>query len=150
MISIFPFFALFLYYENYSDIIFFHAAFLFLLLLVMDIIKDLTTSTADAIYNYKTIPVIYGETKTKKVLIPLILLTAALSLYMWDNSATGYMRYFFLFAAVLLILLIVPVWKSRTKTAYKIIYLIFKILIGIGIFNMVFIDLNPLDLQRII
>src|SRR5690554_1299082 len=150
MISIFPFFALFLYYENYSDIIFFHAAFLFLLLLVMDIIKDLTTSTADAIYNYKTIPVIYGETKTKKVLIPLILLTAALSLYMWDNSATGYMRYFFLFTAVLLILLIVPVWKSRTKTAYKIIYLIFKILIGIGIFNMVFIDINPLDLQRII
>lgn len=150
VLTVFPFFALFLYYENYSPIIFFHAAFLFLLLLIMDIIKDLTTSTADAIYNYRTIPVIYGEKKTKQILIPLLIATAALSLYMWNNSATGYMRYFFLLTSVTLLIIMPVVWKIKTRTAYKILYLIFKLLIGFGIFNMIFIDLNPLDLQNII
>lgn len=150
MLTVFPFFALFLYYENYSPIIFFHAGFLFLLLLCMDIVKDLTTSTADVIYNYRTLPVVYGEKKTKQVLLPLMLITAALSVFMWDNSATGYMRYFFLFTSILLVLMMIPVWTGRSKTAFKVIYLIFKLLIGFGIFNMIFIDLNPLDLQNII
>lgn len=150
MLTVFPFFALFLYYENFSSIIFFHAGFLFLLLLLMDITKDLTTSTPDAIYDYSTIPVKYGEKKTKKVLLTLITLTIALSAFMWNNSATGYMRYFFLFTSILLLLLIIPIWKSRSRTAYKILYLIFKLLIGFGIFNMIFIDLNPLDLQKFI
>lgn len=150
MLTVFPFFALFLYYENHSPIIFFHAGFLFLLLLLMDIVKDLTTSTADAIYNYRTLPVVYGEKKTKQVLLLLMTLTAALSVFMWDNSATGYMKYFFLFTSILLILLMIPIWTSRSKTAYKVLYLIFKLLIGFGIFNMIFIDLNPLDLQNII
>lgn len=150
VLTVFPFFALFLYYENFSTIIFFHAGFLFLLLLLTDIIKDLTTSTADAIYNYKTLPVVYGEKTTKKILLTLMLITCLLSLFMWKNSATGYMRYFFLFTSTLLILLFIPVWTIRSKTGFKILYLIFKLLIGFGIFNMVFIDLNPLALQKII
>lgn len=150
MLTVFPFFALFLYYENFSPIIFFHAGFLFLLLLIMDIIKDLTTLTADHIYNYSTLPVVYGEKKTKIILILLMAACAFLSVFMWNSSATGYMRYFFLFTSVLMLLLMFPLWKSRSKTSYKIFYLIFKLLIGFGIFNMVFIDLNPLALQKII
>ena len=150
ILMVFPFFALFLYYENFSSIIFFHAGFLLLLLLITDIIKDLTTSTADAIYHYSTIPVIYGEKATKKLLTLLMITTAAWSVFMWSDSGTGYMRYFFLFNAGLNLLLVFPLWTSHSKTTYKILHLIFKLLIGFGIFNMVFIDLNPLDLQKII
>src|SRR5690606_35658944 len=140
----------FLYYENFSKIIFFHAGFLFLLLLITDILKDLTSSIADAIYNYSTIPVMYGEKRTKTIITILILITAGLSVYMWNSSATGYMRYFFLFTSLLIFILIFILWNSHSKTTYKILHLIFKLLIGFGIFNMVFIDLNPLDLQKII
>src|SRR5690606_2973979 len=150
ILMVFPFFALFLYYENFSTIIFFHAGFLLLLLLVTDILKDLITSTADAIYHDSTIPVIYGDRKTKKILTLLMILTAAWSIFMWSDSGTGYMKYFFLFSAGLNLLLIFPLWNSHSKTTYKILHLIFKLLIGFGIFNMVFIDLNPLDLQKII
>lgn len=149
ILMIFPFFALFLYYENYSTIIFFHAGFLFLLLLITDILKDLTSSTADTIYNYHTLPVVYGEKRTKQVLTLLMLLAIGLSLFMWKSSATGYMKYFFLLSSLLNLLLLIPLWSSYNKTTYKILHLIFKLLIGFGIFNMVFIDLNPLDLQKI-
>lgn len=150
ILMIFPFFALFLYYENFSPIIFLHAGFLLLLLLVTDILKDLTTSTADTIYHYSTIPVIYGDKTTKKILTLLMIITAAWSVFMWSDSATGYMKYFFLFSAGFNLFLIFPLWNSHSKTTYKILHLIFKLLIGFGIFNMVFIDLNPLDLQKII
>lgn len=150
ILMVFPFFALFLYYENFSQIIFFHAGFLFLLLLITDILKDLASSTADAIYDYSTIPVMYGEKKAKTVLTILILITAGLSVYMWNSSATGYMKYFFLFTSMLIFTLIFVLWNSHSKTTYKILHLIFKLLIGFGIFNMVFIDLNPLALQKII
>jgi len=150
ILMVFPFFALFLYYENFSKIIFFHAGFLFLLLLITDILKDLTSSTADAIYNYSTIPVMYGEKRAKILITILILITAGLSVYMWNSSATGYMKYFFLFTSLLIFILIFILWNSHSKTTYKILHLIFKLLIGFGIFNMVFIDLNPLDLQKII
>src|SRR5690606_15012263 len=105
ILMVFPFFALFLYYENFSTIIFFHAGFLLLLLLVTDILKDLTTSTADTIYNYSTLPVIYDEKKTKQILTLLMILTAAWSIFMWTDSETGYMKYFFLFCAGLNLLL---------------------------------------------
>jgi len=146
----FPFFALFLYYENYSPIIFLHASFLFILLLITDILKDLTSTSADAIYGYHTLPIVYGEHKTKNILSVLMFLNAGLSIYMWDNSGTGYMRYFFIFCSLLMILLQIPLHRNHSKTTYKLLYFIFKLLIGLGIINMVFIDINPLDLQNII
>lgn len=150
ILMIFPFFALLLYYENYSTIIFYHAGFLFLLLLITDILKDLTSSTADTIYNYSTLPVVYGNGKTKIILVILMIANILLSLYMWANSQTGYMKYFFLFTSILVFILIFPLSRSTSKTTYKILHLLFKLLIGFGIFNMVFIDLNPLDLQKMI
>lgn len=150
VLMVFPFFALFIYYGNLSSIIFLHAAFLFLLLLITDILKDLSSSTADAIYNYSTLPVIYGDKKTKQVLCLLIVLNSLLAAYMGYDSETGYMRYFFLFSALLMLILLIPLLGSKSKTTYKMLHLTFKLLIGFGIFNMVFIDLNPLDLQKII
>lgn len=150
ILMVFPFFALFLYYENFSHIIFYHAVFLFLLLLVTDILKDLTSQTADAVFSYSTLPVVYGEHKTKQILAVIMLLTSVWSFFMWTQSATGYMKYFFLLTSVLLIILLIVLLSSRTKTTYKVLYLIFKLLIGFGVLNMVFIDINPLTLQNLI
>src|SRR5690606_3633768 len=128
ILMIFPFFALFIYYENLSSIIFFHAGFLFLLLLITDILKDLSSSTADAIYDYSTLPVVYGDSKTKTVLSTLFILNALLAAYMGYDSDTGYMRYFFLFSALLILLLLIPLISSKSKTTYKILHLTFKLL----------------------
>lgn len=145
-----PFFALFLYYENYRSIIFLHAAFLFILLLITDILKDLTSTSADVIYGYQTLPIVYGEHKTKNILSLLMSLNAGLSVFMWASSETGYMKYFFLLSCFFMIFLQIPLHKNHSKTTYKLLYFIFKLLIGLGILNMVFIDLNPLDLQNVI
>lgn len=150
MLMVLPFFALFLYYENYSTVIFIYATFLIFLLLITDILKDLSTITADAVFSYETLPIVYGEKKTKIFVSILLLILSGLAVSLWSSSVTGYMRYFFLFTFFIQLLILIPLWISNSKTTYKLLYFIFKLLIGFGILNLVFIDLNPLDLQNLI
>src|SRR6187402_3353599 len=46
-LAVLPFFGILLYYKNFYEVIFFHASFLFLLLLVREMIKDLENIKGD-------------------------------------------------------------------------------------------------------
>jgi len=60
VLAITPFFAIILYYKNYSNEIFSHALFLFLIVLIREVIKDLQNFIGDFTLNYLTIHVKYG------------------------------------------------------------------------------------------
>ena len=68
LLAVLPFFAILLYYKNLYPQIFAHATFLFLLLLIREIIKDLENIKGDIANDYQTIPVIYGESFSKKTI----------------------------------------------------------------------------------
>ncbi len=68
LLTILPFFVTFVYFRNFSKIIFVHAFFLFLVIMVRELVKDLENMKGAVANNYKTFPVAYGETKTKKCL----------------------------------------------------------------------------------
>jgi len=53
------------YYKNFSEIIFTHAAFLFFILLIRELIKDLGRIKGDFAQNYQTIAVKYGDNSPK-------------------------------------------------------------------------------------
>ncbi|MFO7674406.1 MAG: geranylgeranylglycerol-phosphate geranylgeranyltransferase, partial [Lutibacter sp.] len=72
ILAILPFFAVFVYYKNFSEIIFTHAAFLFFILLIRELIKDLEGIKGDFIHNYQTIAVKYGEHFTKILITILV------------------------------------------------------------------------------
>jgi 4-hydroxybenzoate polyprenyltransferase len=65
-LAVLPFFAILLYYKNLYPEIFAHATFLFLLILIREMIKDLENLKGDVANDYQTIPVLYGETFAKK------------------------------------------------------------------------------------
>ena len=56
-----PFFAVFVYYRNLDTVIFIHASFLFLVISMRELVKDLENMKGDLVQNYKTIPVEFGE-----------------------------------------------------------------------------------------
>ena len=60
-----PFFAITVYYKNFSLEILTHAIFLFFVILIKELIKDLENLKGDFTMKYRTIPVIYGENLTK-------------------------------------------------------------------------------------
>lgn len=64
-LSLYPFFGMVIYFEAYNTTVFLLALYLFFLLLVMDLLKDITTRKADDIFRYHTLASVYGIRKTR-------------------------------------------------------------------------------------
>ena len=75
VLTISPFFAIFVYYKNFEHVIFVHAMFLFLLISMKELTKDLENIKGDLAHNYQTIPIAYGERISKMMLTILAALT---------------------------------------------------------------------------
>lgn len=95
ILAILPFFAIFVYYKNFSEIIFTHAAFLFFILLIRELTKDLEKIKGDFIQNYQTIPIKYGEKFTKILITLLSVLTLNPIYFLLKYPEIGGMKYYF-------------------------------------------------------
>lgn len=139
-LSILPFFAVFAYYKNFSEIIFVHATFLFFLLLIKELIKDLENLKGDMLYNYQTIVTYYGEHFTR-MLITLIIVLAVLPVYfILQYPETGAMKYYFVFAVAGLSFIGLFVWFSSRKEHYVLLHNLIKLIIIVGVFSLILVD----------
>ncbi len=140
ILTITPFFAIFLYYKNFDGVIFVHAIFLFLMIAMRELTKDLENIKGDIAQNYTTIPVIYGERVSKIMLTVLAVLTIIPSYLLLFKYEVGYMFVFFYLSIALLMVFMVLLWKSDTKIHYLILHNILKFIILAGVFSILLID----------
>ena len=141
-LAIAPFFAVFVYYKNFETVIFVHAIFLFLLILVREIIKDLENIAGDMAQNYKTIPILYGARFSKTIISALVLLTLIPSILLFLYFDVGYMYLYFLGCIVLLVIFLIMLWKAKTKLHYVGLHNILKFIIVLGVFSILLIDID--------
>ena len=149
VLTILPFFAVFIYFKNFSTIIFVHAIFLFLVIMVRELLKDLQNMKAAIIHNYATFPVAYGERKTKIVSIFLLVLTVLPSMTLFRYPALSAMKYYFYFALTVLFILGVCLWRSSETKQYRMMHNVLKVLLLIGVFSLIFID-TSLIVEKVI
>lgn len=149
ILTITPFFAVFIYYKNFETVIFVHAMFLFLIIAMRELTKDLENIKGDLALNYKTIPIIYGEKTSKTMLTILAIFTLVPAYLLIFNFHIGKMNYFFYLSVVLLFIFFLLLWKSKTKTHYLILHNILKFIIVAGVFSILLID-EDLLLNRIL
>ena len=71
ILTITPIFAVFLYYKNFQTVIVFHAIFLFLVISMRELTKDLENIKGDLTLGYKTVPIVYGEKVARIMLTAL-------------------------------------------------------------------------------
>lgn len=142
ILTITPFFAIFLYYKNFESVIFVHAIFLFLMISMRELTKDLENMKGDLLLDYKTIPVVYGEKASKIMLTILVLLTSVPVYLLLNKYDVGHMYLFFYLSAFLLLIFLVLLWKSNSKTHYLILHNILKFIILAGVFCIVLINVN--------
>ena len=147
-LTITPFFAVFIYYKNFETVIFVHAIFLFLIIAMRELTKDLENIKGDLALNYKTIPVIYGEQTSKIMLTFLGVLTLIPTYLLIYHFQVGRMTYFFYLSIILLLFFLILLWKSNKKSQYLILHNILKFIIVAGVFSIVLIDVS-LVLNRI-
>lgn len=149
VLTITPFFAIFLYYKNFEIVIFVHAIFLFLIISMRELTKDLENIKGDLALNYKTIPVVYGVKASKIMLTILVGLTLIPAYFLTNYFPIGKMNYFFYLSLILLVLFIVLLWKSSSKSQFLLLHNILKFIILTGVFCIPLIDVDLL-LNRII
>ena len=138
--AILPFFAILLYYKNLYAVIFAHAAFLFLLLLIREMIKDLENIKGDLANGYNTIPIIYGEPISKKIITGLTLLTIFPIYILIEIYDVGYLDLYLYSCLVILIFFLLYLWKAGTKAHYLILHNVLKFLIVSGVFSIILIN----------
>ena len=152
LLAVLPFFAMLFYFYNqisfeeienhrsHFTIISSHAMFLFLLLLIREMIKDLENLKGDLANNYQTIPILYNETVSKQVITVLIFLTV-LPVYVLINIYdVGYMDIYFYVCFITLLFFLLYLWKSNSKEQYLLLHNVLKFLIVSGVFCIVLIN----------
>ncbi|SHJ61507.1 4-hydroxybenzoate polyprenyltransferase [Aquimarina spongiae] len=149
ILAIIPFFAVFIYYRNFDEVIFVHATFLFLMLMIREMIKDLGNLKGDMAQNYKTIPVAYGELTSKRIISVLILISCGPIYLLLTRYEIGYMYLYFYLCVALLFILLLALWISKGRTHYVWLHNILKLIIVAGTFSIVLIDVNMI-LDRIL
>lgn len=140
ILSILPFFAIFVYYKNFSEIIFTHAAFLFFILLIRELVKDLGRLKGNFAQNYQTIAVKYGEHFTKILITVLVFLTLDPIYFLLKYPEIGGMKYYFYGVIVVLFVFLLLLWFNKRKDNYGLLHLILKLLIAAGVFSLALID----------
>ncbi|WP_313112982.1 geranylgeranylglycerol-phosphate geranylgeranyltransferase [Aequorivita sediminis] len=142
ILAVVPFFAIFVHYANFDIVIFVHATFLFLLISMRELVKDLENLKGDITHGYNTIPVVYGEKTSKLMLTALSVLTLvpiALLITKFKDEI-GYMDFYFYASIAGLVLFLTVLWKSKNKIHYLILHNILKLAIVIGVFSIVLIN----------
>lgn len=149
ILSILPFFAIFIYYKNFSEIIFTYAAFLFFVLMIRELLKDLENIKGDIVQDYQTIAVTYGEHFTKILITLLVLLTMNPVYFLWEYPEIGMMKYYFYFVGIVFLCFLVFLWKANSKKDYVILHNTIKLVILIGVLSIMLIDTSVI-IKRII
>jgi len=139
-LAVLPFFAILLYYKNLYFQIFAHATFLFLLILIREMIKDLENIKGDIANDYQTIPVLFGESFSKKIITLLTVSTIIPIYFLIEIFEVGYMDIYFYVSLIILIFFLHLLWKSNSKPDYLKLHNILKFLVVCGVFCIVLIN----------
>jgi len=142
LLSVIPFFIILIYYKNFELIIFLYAIFLFLIVYMREIIKDLENIKGDFTLDYRTIPVVYGEKSSKYLLSIVSLFTLAIIYILLSGFDTGMMFYYYYFSIAVLLFFIIVLWKYDSKKYYNFLHNLLKFLIVLGVLSIVLIDFD--------
>lgn len=140
ILSLLPFFVIFVYFRNFSKVIFVHALFLFIILLIRELLKELENIKGDLLQNYKTVPVVYGERFTKILITVLSFIALVPTYVLWEYPEIGYMKYYFYFTGLVLTVLSMILWTGSSKKNYLFLHNVIKFIIILGVFSLVLID----------
>ena len=138
LLAVAPFFAIFIYYNYISLPLFFYIAFVMLLILIRDIVKDLQTQKGDALYNYQTLPAVYGEEKTKTLII-LLTVFSYIPAFISYSLFPPNLQLFLSICMITITVVNVAIYRANKPKHYFLLNQFYKILIGASMIMIVFL-----------
>lgn len=139
LLAVLPFFGILLYFKNFYHVIFAHAIFLYLIILIREMVKDLENIEGDLSNNYQTIPVKYGENFAKRIISTLLFLTLIPVYFLINVYDVGYMDIYFYLSYILLLIFVLKLWNSEGKIDYIKLHFLLKIILLAGVICIILI-----------
>lgn len=141
-LSLYPFFGMLVYYRTFSFYILLMSLFIFLMLLIIDVLKDTLTKNADKIFGYQTIANTFSSRITDTVIV-LLLLAAQVStgMIIIKVGLKSIMSYYFGFSIFVQIISVFFV-LNKTKNSKFINLNMLRIWIFVGIISMLANGIN--------
>ncbi len=140
LLTITPFFAILLYYKNIDLIIAAYALFLFFILMLKDITKDLKNLVGDFTENYQTIPVVFGEDFSRIIISLITFINVVLIINLFINFSDGYMNIYYAISLVLLLIFTIKLYNSKKVSDYLELHNILRLIIGLGVFSIILLE----------
>ena len=141
LLTISPFFAILLYYKNIDLIIAAYALFLFFILLLKDITKDLKNLVGDFTENYQTIPVAFGEDFSRIIISLITFINVILIINLFLNFSDGYMNIYYGISLILLLIFTIKLYNSKKVSDYLELHNILRLIIGLGVFSIILLEI---------
>lgn len=138
LLMILPFWAITLYFKNFNSVIFYHASYLFLLILARDLVKDLENFKGDWVQRYQTLPIVFNHRIAKSITSVAVLCTF-IPTYLLIQQSLGSMHYFFWASIPFLSFVLIFLWRAQTEKAYLWTHNFIKLWIFIGVLSIALI-----------
>ncbi len=137
-LSLYPFFGMLVYYQHFSYKIFLMAIFLFLLMLTIDLIKDILTKNVDKVFGYNTIANVFGK-KTSYYTIALVIFLNILvsSIIVYSYHQLNIFSWYFVISIFFFLILIFPILTYQKNKMFWVINL-FRVWVFVGVVFMLF------------
>ena len=135
-LTLYPFFGMMVYYRTFSLNVFLMALFIFVILLLIDILKDTLTKNADKMFGYSTIPNFFGNKVSRAVIIFLslsLMLCSALIIRL--NGIHSIMDIYFASGLLVIVAVIFLSLQSFKKSNFYALNML-RIWIFAGIISM--------------
>ena len=135
-LTLYPFFGMLVYYRTFSLKIFLMALFLFFILLIIDIIKDILTKNADKIFGYSTIPNTF-KTSTTQIIISFLAIILMLNsmLIVNETGIHDVLNLYFVFGLFVTVFIIYLILNTEKKYNFFALNIL-RIWVFFGIFAM--------------
>ena len=135
-LTLYPFFGMLVYYHTFSGKVFLMAVFLFIILLMIDILKDVLTKNADKIFGYITIPNFFGTRTAINVVTSLLVSLFVVSLLIVDKTGIHSIMPLYFAAGLFIIIIAVYFLLSSQKKSNLFVLNVLRIWIFVGIIAM--------------
>ncbi|MGZ5193331.1 MAG: UbiA family prenyltransferase [Kaistella sp.] len=135
-LTLYPFFGMLVYYHTFFGKVFLMAVFLFMILLMIDILKDILTKNADKIFGYTTIPNYFGTRSAVNLVTGLSVSLFVVSMLIIGRTGIHSILTLYFAAGLFVISFVVYFLLSSLRKSNLFVLNILRIWVFVGIIAM--------------
>lgn len=140
ILSIIPFFAIFIYYHLADWLVVVYVSFILLIIFLREIIKDLEALKGDVIVGYPTLPVRWGVSVTKWIIALFAASGVLPTWYVLKYSTGSGIWYFMLSSMIVLASSLLFLVFAKEKRHYRGLNYVFRLMIISGILSLIWLS----------